>query len=57
MDEPDIRPLTREEQLQWYTNFIKEQLEIYQKELEVAMKELDEIQKPKQLTLEKKKES
>lgn len=52
----DIRPLTREEQLEWYTSFLKEQIEIYMAELVKAEEELATLlnQDNKVLTLEKK---
>lgn len=52
----DIRPLTREEQLQWLTSFLEEQILQMQKELQVALEELNQIQdnkEGKQLALTK----
>lgn len=49
----DIRPLTREEQLQWYIPFLEEQIEIYKQELKLAKEELKQVQS-KQLVLQKK---
>ena len=54
MDEKqEIRPLTREEQLQWLIPFLESQIINLQKDLEIAKNELAEIQQPKQLTLTK----
>lgn len=37
---PDIRPLTREEQLEWLIPFLKEQIKALQIELLIAEEEL-----------------
>lgn len=39
-EKSEIRPLTRQEQLEWYIPFLKEQIAMYQKELLLAEKEL-----------------
>lgn len=49
----DIRPLTREEQLQWLIPFLKSQMANLQQDLDEAEKELQEIQQSKQLVLKK----
>lgn len=43
----EIRPLTREEQLEWLKGFLEEQIRQYQLELEECNKELDEIKAKK----------
>lgn len=51
--EQNIRPLTREEQLQWLIPFLKSQMANLQQDLDEAEKELQEIQRSKQLVLKK----
>lgn len=51
--EQSIRPLTREEQLQWLIPFLKSQMVNLQKDLDEAEKELQEIQQSKKLVLKK----
>lgn len=53
--EQNIRPLTREEQLEWYIPFLKEQIETYEQELERALEEMQLIN-PENKLLEKPKE-
>lgn len=53
--EQNIRPLTREEQLEWYIPFLKEQIEAYEQELEKALEEMQLIN-PENKLLEKPKE-
>ena len=43
--EQEIRPLTREEQLEWYIPFLREQIEAYIQELERAEQEMASINK------------
>lgn len=51
--EQSIRPLTREEQLQWLIPFLKSQIVNLQKDLDEAERELQGIQQNKQLVLKK----
>lgn len=43
--EQEIRPLTREEQLEWYIPFLEEQIQMYIEELERAKAEMGSINK------------
>lgn len=55
MEESYIRPLTREEQLQWLIPFLEGQIENLQRDLEEAKTELAELQQDqKRLILQKK---
>lgn len=39
----EIRPLTREEQLEWLKGFLEKEILIYQEELKECNRELEEI--------------
>ncbi len=43
----NIRPLTAEEKAEWLVNFLEQQIEMYQEELEVAKVKLKKIQEAK----------
>lgn len=47
-DISDLRPLTREEQLEWYISFLEDQINAYKAELLSAKAELLEIKQNNQ---------